>query len=157
MNCPILLERRLQRRSIFLPQNANIQAKDSSVCVSAAEEVAIQLRPSITKFHSASGGSIEAIGLLFSESTGRSSLLSSCSICRLQEASLQLATNEKELPVAKQPLPPQVICQILGLDEETVKEAFDTGSVPSATEEQLFQAVKKSVDPEDTAETYAPV
>ena len=60
-------------------------------------------------------------------------------------------------PVAKQPLPPQVICQILGMDEEVVKEAFDTGNVPSASEEQLFNAVKKSVDPEDTAETYAPV
>lgn len=59
--------------------------------------------------------------------------------------------------VAKQPLPPQVICQILGLDEETVKASFEAGKPPTASEEQLIEAVKKSVDLEDTVEMYAPV
>ncbi len=41
--------------------------------------------------------------------------------------------------VAKQPLPPQVICQILGLDEETVKASFEAGKPPTASEDQLVE------------------
>lgn len=82
--------------------------------------------------------------------------------------------------MAKQPLPPQVICQILGLNEEIVKASFEAGTPPTATEEQLVatvrppsasdlrclvptlccdqvEAVKKSVDPGDTVDMYAPV
>lgn len=61
------------------------------------------------------------------------------------------------LAVAKQPLPPQVVCQILGLDEETVKAAFEAGNPPVATEAQLIDAVKKSVDLGDSVEMYKPV
>ena len=43
-------------------------ARDSIVNRHSAEEVATQLRPSIVRFHAASKGNIEAIGLLFSES-----------------------------------------------------------------------------------------
>mmetsp|Transcript_38302 Transcript_38302/g.27777 ORF Transcript_38302/g.27777 Transcript_38302/m.27777 type:complete len:202 (-) Transcript_38302:41-646(-) len=59
--------------------------------------------------------------------------------------------------MAKQPLPPQVICQILGLNEEIVKASFEAGTPPTATEEQLVEAVKKSVDPGDTVDMYAPI
>eukprot|EP00286_Rhodomonas_abbreviata_P028657 CAMPEP_0181304712 /NCGR_PEP_ID=MMETSP1101-20121128/9307_1 /TAXON_ID=46948 /ORGANISM="Rhodomonas abbreviata, Strain Caron Lab Isolate" /LENGTH=193 /DNA_ID=CAMNT_0023410509 /DNA_START=80 /DNA_END=658 /DNA_ORIENTATION=+ len=59
--------------------------------------------------------------------------------------------------MAKQPLPPQVICQILGLNEEEVKKSFEAGNPPTATEEQLVDAVKKSVDPGDTVDMYAPI
>ncbi len=44
--------------------------------------------------------------------------------------------------VAKQPLPPQVICQILGLDEETVKASFEAGNPPTASEDQLVEVTK---------------
>lgn len=59
--------------------------------------------------------------------------------------------------MAKQPLPPQVVCQILGLDEETVKAAFEAGNPPVASQEQLLDAVKKSVDLEDSVDMYKPV
>jgi hypothetical protein len=38
-----------------------------------------------------------------------------------------------------------VICKILGMDEETVKAAFEKGQPPSASEEQLVDAVYTSV------------
>uniref|UniRef100_A0A6U5AR90 Uncharacterized protein n=2 Tax=Hemiselmis andersenii TaxID=464988 RepID=A0A6U5AR90_HEMAN len=91
-----------------------------------AEKIVGELRGDIIKFYELSKGSIEAIGLLFSE-------------------------------MAKQPLPPQVICQILGLDEETVKAAFEAGNPPVATQEQLIDAVQKSVDLEDTVDMYKPI
>jgi hypothetical protein len=84
------------------------------------------LRADIVKFHQLSGGSIEAVGLLFSE-------------------------------LAKQALPPSVICDLLGFDKAAVKAAFEAGKPPTATEEQILNAVKQSVDPEDTLDNYAPV
>ncbi len=50
--------------------------------------------------------------------------------------------------MAKQALPPQVICELLGFDKEAVKAAFEAGKPPTATEQQLLDAVKQSVDPE---------
>ncbi len=50
--------------------------------------------------------------------------------------------------MAKQALPPTVICELLGFDKEAVKAAFEAGKPPAATEEQLINAVKQSVDPE---------
>jgi len=43
--------------------------------------------------------------------------------------------------VARQPLPPQVICKILGMDEEDVKAAFENGKPPTASKDQLVDAV----------------
>ena len=43
--------------------------------------------------------------------------------------------------MARQPLPPQVICKILGMDEEDVKAAFESGKPPTASKDQLVDAV----------------
>ena len=50
--------------------------------------------------------------------------------------------------VAKQALPPSVICELLGFDKESVKAAFEAGKPPTATLDQLTNAMKQSVDPE---------
>ena len=50
--------------------------------------------------------------------------------------------------MAKQALPPNVICDLLGFEKAAVKAAFEAGKPPTATEEQLINAVKQSVDPE---------
>ena len=54
------------------------------------------------------------------------------------------------LSVARQPLPPQVICTILGMNEETVKAAFERGQPPSASEDQLLDAVCMNVPRDPT-------
>ena len=59
--------------------------------------------------------------------------------------------------VAKQPLPPQIICDLLGLDQAEVRKAFEAGRPPQASEDQLIFAVKQSIDTEDTVESYLPV
>mmetsp|Transcript_30372 Transcript_30372/g.47580 ORF Transcript_30372/g.47580 Transcript_30372/m.47580 type:complete len:201 (+) Transcript_30372:110-712(+) len=59
--------------------------------------------------------------------------------------------------MARQPIPPQVICQLLGMDEASVKQAFEAGNPPSATLEQLNDAVMKCVDPGDTVDMYKPI
>jgi hypothetical protein len=56
--------------------------------------------------------------------------------------------------VAKQALPPAVICELLGFNKEEVKAAFEAGKPPTATEEQLINAVKQSVDPEVLALSF---
>ena len=48
--------------------------------------------------------------------------------------------------MARQPLPPQVICKILGMNEEDVKAAFEEGKPPTASLPMLEDAVLKSVD-----------
>ena len=59
--------------------------------------------------------------------------------------------------MARQPLPPQVICKILGMNEEDVKAAFEAGKPPTANLAMLEDAVLKSVDPGDTLDMYEPV
>ena len=49
--------------------------------------------------------------------------------------------------MARQPLPPQVICKILGMNEEDVKAAFEEGKPPTASLPMLESAVLNSVDP----------
>ena len=53
--------------------------------------------------------------------------------------------HRRACTVARQPLPPQVICKILGMDEETVKAAFEKGEPPTASKEQLLDAVPSCV------------
>mmetsp|Transcript_7518 Transcript_7518/g.22842 ORF Transcript_7518/g.22842 Transcript_7518/m.22842 type:complete len:200 (+) Transcript_7518:21-620(+) len=89
-------------------------------------KIVSELRGEIQQFYQLSKGSIEAVGLLFSE-------------------------------LAKQPLPPNIICDLLGMDKAAVKAAFESGKPPTATEEQFINAIKQSVDAEDTVDSYRPV
>ncbi|EKX31817.1 hypothetical protein GUITHDRAFT_156475 [Guillardia theta CCMP2712] len=91
-----------------------------------AEKILKEIEGQITSFHDKSKGSLEAIGLLFSE-------------------------------MASQPLPPQMICQILKMDEETVRASFEAGNPPRASKEQLVEAIRTSIDPEDDVELYRKV
>uniref|UniRef100_A0A7S0HGV4 Uncharacterized protein n=1 Tax=Hanusia phi TaxID=3032 RepID=A0A7S0HGV4_9CRYP len=91
-----------------------------------AEKILKEIDGQISSFHEKSKGSLEAIGLLFSE-------------------------------MASQPLPPQMICQILKMDEETVRASFEAGNPPRASREQLVEAIRTSIDPEDDVELYRKV
>ena len=109
----------------------------------SAEKILKEIEGQITSFHDKSKGSLEAIGLLFSESE--------TSLSRLPRHDC-IAT-----PVASQPLPPQMICQILKMDEETVRASFEAGNPPRASKEQLVEAIRTSIDPEDDVELYRKV